>query len=127
MFEGAMSGGACPLPKTPAPRADVQPQPFSDERRRHAAAPAPAGGRAFSRGPCPVMPGPGSQVAEAPAAGRAFEELRAGNLGVRLARTPAETDASFAPRFRVFFEEMGARPDAVTAATRRDTDAFDAV
>lgn len=65
-------------------------------------------------------------VPEAPPAKAAFEELRAGNLGVRLARTPAETDAAFALRFRVFFEEMGALPDAAAAATRRDTDAFDA-
>jgi L-ornithine Nalpha-acyltransferase len=74
------------------------------------------------------MPGSLSQVvAEAPIAGAAFEELRAGNLGVRLARTPAESDAGFALRFRVFYEEMGARPDPVAAATRRDTDEFDAV
>lgn len=46
---------------------------------------------------------------------------------MRLAKTPAEMDAGFALRFRVFYEEMGARPDAATAAARRDTDAFDAV
>jgi putative hemolysin len=66
-------------------------------------------------------------LSEAPPAKAPFEELRAGNLGVRLARTPTETDAGFALRFRVFYEEMGARPDAATAAARRDTDAFDAV
>jgi putative hemolysin len=76
-----------------------------------------------------MMPDSASRLSEAPppTAGAAFEELRAGNLGVRLARTPAETDAGFALRFRVFYEEMGARPDAATAAARRDTDAFDAV
>ena len=46
---------------------------------------------------------------------------------MRLARTPAEMDAGFALRFRVFYEEMGARPDTATAAARRDTDAFDTV
>ncbi len=65
--------------------------------------------------------------AEAPVVDAAFEELRSGNLGVRLARTLEEVDAAFALRFRVFDEEMGARPDAATAGARRDTDAFDAV
>jgi putative hemolysin len=62
---------------------------------------------------------------QAPAQG--FGELRAGNLGVRLATTPAEVDAVQALRYRVFYEEMGARPDPVAARTRRDADAFDDV
>lgn len=57
----------------------------------------------------------------------AFEELRAGNLGLRLAETAAEVEAAQALRFNVFYEEMGARADAATAAARRDADAFDAV
>lgn len=56
-----------------------------------------------------------------------FEELRVGNLGVRLATTPGEIDASQALRYRVFYEEMGARPDPVAARIRRDVDAYDAV
>jgi putative hemolysin len=56
-----------------------------------------------------------------------FEELRAGNLGLRIAETAAETDAAQALRYRVFYEEMGARADPIAAATRRDTDDFDAV
>jgi len=56
-----------------------------------------------------------------------FAELRAGNLGVRLAETPAEIDASLALRYRVFYEEMGARPDAETRRSGRDQDEFDAV
>lgn len=56
-----------------------------------------------------------------------FEELRAGNLGLRLAETPAEVDAAQALRFQVFYEEMGARADPATAAARRDADEFDAV
>ena len=54
-----------------------------------------------------------------------FTELRAGNLGLRLAITPAEIDALQCLRYRVFYEEMGASPDAVTAVSRRDADKFD--
>ncbi|MBP0464078.1 GNAT family N-acetyltransferase [Roseomonas sp. PWR1] len=56
-----------------------------------------------------------------------FGELRSGNLGVRLAVDAAEIDAVQALRYRVFYEEMGAHPDAATAATHRDRDDFDAV
>ena len=56
-----------------------------------------------------------------------FEELRQGNLGLRLATTPDELDALQCLRYRVFYEEMGARPDAVAAVSHRDIDAFDAV
>jgi len=56
-----------------------------------------------------------------------FEELRALNLGVRLAETEAEIDAAQALRYRVFYDEMGAIADPVTAAARRDVDVFDAV
>ncbi len=56
-----------------------------------------------------------------------FEELRAGNLGLRLAENAAEIDAAQALRYRVFYEEMGARADAATRAARRDVDDFDAV
>ena len=56
-----------------------------------------------------------------------FPELRAGNLGVRLAVGAAEIDAVQELRYRVFYQEMGARPSADTAASGRDRDAFDAV
>lgn len=59
--------------------------------------------------------------------GPGFGELRSGNLGARLATTPGELDAAQALRFRVFYGEMGAEPDADTAASLRDRDAFDAV
>jgi putative hemolysin len=59
--------------------------------------------------------------------GPGFGELRAGHLGVRLANSAAEVDAVQALRYRVFFEEMGARPDAASAASRRDRDIFDDV
>ena len=39
-----------------------------------------------------------------------FPELRAGNLGVRVADSAAEIDAVQALRYRVFYQEMGARP-----------------
>jgi len=56
-----------------------------------------------------------------------FPELRAGNLGVRVAVSAAEIDAVQALRFRVFYREMGALADAPAAATARDRDAFDQV
>jgi putative hemolysin len=56
-----------------------------------------------------------------------FAELRAGNLGVRLATTADEIEAVQALRYRVFYQEMGAQADARTAATGRDADEFDAV
>jgi putative hemolysin len=56
-----------------------------------------------------------------------FPELRAGNLGVRIAATAAEIDAVQALRYRVFYSELGARADAGTATSQRDRDDFDAV
>jgi putative hemolysin len=56
-----------------------------------------------------------------------FEELRAGNLGVRVASTEWEVRAAQALRYRVFYGEMGARADAQTAASGLDADEFDAV
>jgi L-ornithine Nalpha-acyltransferase len=62
-----------------------------------------------------------------PPDGPGFGELRAGNLGVRLAATAGEIDAVQALRFRVFYGEMGATPDPAAAVARRDRDDFDAV
>ncbi|GAN67826.1 GNAT family N-acetyltransferase [Acetobacter orleanensis] len=56
-----------------------------------------------------------------------FPELRGGNLSVRIASTDAERDAAQALRYRVFYEEMGAHPDAETLRLKRDIDEFDAV
>jgi len=58
---------------------------------------------------------------------RGFGEIRAGTLGVRLAVTPEEIEAAQALRFRVFYDEMGARADPAVATAGRDHDAFDAV
>jgi L-ornithine Nalpha-acyltransferase len=62
-----------------------------------------------------------------PRGGPPFTELRAGNLGVRLATTRAELDAVQALRYRVFYGEMGAKADPATVDARRDRDSFDAV
>lgn len=76
----------------------------------------PAGaGRSPLRAPDDMIFGPG------------FGELRSGNLGARLAASPAELDAVQALRFRIFYGEMGAEADAETALSLRDRDAFDAV
>ena len=62
-----------------------------------------------------------------PPDGPGFGELRAGNLGVRLACTEDELDAVQALRFRVFYEELGATPEPTAQALRRDRDMFDTV
>ncbi|WP_203071173.1 GNAT family N-acetyltransferase [Falsiroseomonas ponticola] len=78
-------------------------------------------------GPLPEdAPLPADPPRAAPRA-EGFEELRAGNLGLRIAETAAEIDAAQALRFQVFYEEMGARADAATLEARRDGDEFDAV
>jgi putative hemolysin len=73
----------------------------------------------------PLSGEPGQPAFHPPA--KSFGELRAGNLGVRIATTPEEIDAVQALRYRVFYDEMGANPDPEAARTRRDADAFDAV
>lgn len=52
-------------------------------------------------------------------------EVRARDLLIRLAETPAEIAASQALRFRVFCEEMNARPSHEMAVVRREFDSFD--
>ncbi|OFW99534.1 MAG: hemolysin-like protein [Alphaproteobacteria bacterium RIFCSPHIGHO2_12_FULL_66_14] len=51
----------------------------------------------------------------------------AGDFEVRLAENAAEINAAQALRYRVFYDEMKARPTAEIAATRRDFDPFDEV
>lgn len=78
-------------------------------------------------GPLPEdAPLPADPPRAAPRA-EGFEELRAGNLGLRIAESAAEIDAAQALRFQVFYEEMGANADAATLAAKRDGDEFDAV
>lgn len=64
----------------------------------------------------PIQPPPGG-----------FGELRAGHLGVRIAANDAERDAAQALRYRIFYEEMGAEPDARARTLKRDIDQFDDV
>ena len=56
-----------------------------------------------------------------------FCELRAGNLGLRIAVTAGEVDALQALRYRVFYDEMGAEPNAEAILSQRDSDVFDDV
>lgn len=51
--------------------------------------------------------------------------VRSGNLEVRLAATPQEVDAAQSLRYRVFYDEMGAKPTVEAALVRRDRDRFD--
>lgn len=53
--------------------------------------------------------------------------LRVGNLEVRLAHGAADVDAVQALRYRVFYEEMAARPSAEMRRRRRDFDDFDEI
>ena len=50
-----------------------------------------------------------------------------GTLEARLARTEAEIDAAMALRYRVFYDEMAAKPSPEMEARRRDFDEFDPV
>lgn len=50
---------------------------------------------------------------------------RIGNLEVRLARSEAEIAAAQEVRYRVFYDELGARKDLFQAQDRRDSDRFD--
>jgi putative hemolysin len=53
------------------------------------------------------------------------DDVRAGNLEVRLAATVQEVDAAQALRYRVFYDEMGAKPSPEALVSRRDRDRFD--
>ncbi len=62
-----------------------------------------------------------------PAARDSIVDVRFGKLQVRLAESMADIDAAQALRYRVFYEEMGARPTAEMARVKRDIDSFDGV
>jgi putative hemolysin len=51
--------------------------------------------------------------------------IRAGEVEVRLARDDSEIHAAQALRYKIFYEEMTARPTAEMRAERRDFDRFD--
>jgi putative hemolysin len=68
-----------------------------------------------------------SAGAAAPNGTRAFVPVTAGSQVIRLANSRDELDAAQALRYRVFYDEMGAKPDAQMQATRRDFDKFDTI
>jgi L-ornithine Nalpha-acyltransferase len=57
--------------------------------------------------------------------GAVIVDISSGPLRVRLAETQADIDAAQALRYRVFYENLGARPEIETARRRRDFDRFD--
>ena len=54
-------------------------------------------------------------------------DVWSGSLQVRLAESRVDIDAAQALRYRVFYEEMGARATPQMAAAKRDFDGFDAL
>lgn len=54
-------------------------------------------------------------------------DLRSGDLQVRLARTDTEVDWALALRYRVFYNEMAAKPSPEVQAAQRDFDNYDAL
>lgn len=57
----------------------------------------------------------------------ALAALKTDRLNIRLAKTDADIDAAQSLRYRVFYEEMAAKPSAETAERKRDFDPFDEV
>jgi putative hemolysin len=68
-----------------------------------------------------------SELLGPPISNREIVQVVAGDFEVRLAQTPAEIDAAQALRYRVFYEEMAAKPSPEMALERRDFDEFDRV
>jgi putative hemolysin len=68
-----------------------------------------------------------AELLGAPASSAEIVKVVAGDFEVRLAENAAEINAAQALRYRVFYDEMKARPTAEIAATRRDFDPFDEV
>jgi len=56
-----------------------------------------------------------------------MEPLRFNNLEVRLARNDVDLDAAQALRYRVFYDEMGAKPSLRCRSLMRDIDPYDEV
>jgi putative hemolysin len=57
----------------------------------------------------------------------ALQALQSGSFSLRLAKSDADIDAAQALRYRVFYQEMAAKPSAEMARLKRDFDAFDEV
>jgi L-ornithine Nalpha-acyltransferase len=62
-----------------------------------------------------------------PISNREIVKVVAGDFEVRLASTQLEIEAAQALRYRIFYDEMQAKPTPEMAAIRRDFDAFDEV
>jgi L-ornithine Nalpha-acyltransferase len=62
-----------------------------------------------------------------PISNREIVKVVAGDFEVRLASTRAEIEAAQALRYRIFYEEMQAKPSPEMAVIKRDFDAFDEV
>jgi L-ornithine Nalpha-acyltransferase len=56
-----------------------------------------------------------------------FQPIEMGKQVLRLASSADDIAAAQRLRYRVFYDELGARPDAKAAATRLDVDAFDGI
>ena len=52
-------------------------------------------------------------------------DIRVGNLSVRLAKTPSEIEAAQTLRYHIFYEEMKGAPSEEVKKLRRDFDIFD--
>jgi len=78
-----------------------------------------------------IVTGTPSGVAMAAVAGQARQASaalgRIGNLQARLARNSSEVAAAQEVRFRVFYDELGAKRQYVHALEQRDADRFDAI
>ena len=79
------------------------------------------------RGWIPGLRGPTGRLLPSARAAAAPTLGQIGSLEVRLARSYREIKIAQALRYHVFYEEMSAVADAQALATRRDTDAFDAI
>ncbi|HYC63585.1 MAG TPA: GNAT family N-acyltransferase [Reyranellaceae bacterium] len=68
-----------------------------------------------------------SELLGPPISNAEIVKVVAGDFEVRLAQTAAEIDAAKALRYRVFYEEMAAKPTPEMAASKRDFDRYDDV
>jgi putative hemolysin len=54
-----------------------------------------------------------------------MQTLRFNSLEVRLAETEADADAAQALRYRIFYDEIGAKPTPSRKKLKRDVDPYD--
>ncbi len=68
-----------------------------------------------------------SSTHDSPSEKKRIVDVSAGDLDVRLTETAEEVDAALALRYRVFYDEMAAKPTQEMAARGHDFDGFDDV